>query len=731
MTTNSAPLGSDATAAFELLHPDIQRWIYREGWTELRDIQGDAIFAIVNGGVDVLISAPTAAGKTEAAFLPLLSRVLDGDKPGIRILYVGPLKALINDQFGRLEKLCEDLAISVNPWHGDVSANQKERVRKAPSGVVLITPESLEALFVNHGGRIPGMFSGLEAIVVDETHSFVGTERGAQLRSLLHRLESTIGRRVDRIGLSATLGDPGIAAEYLRPKNGAMVRLVQSGVRAESMRALIVGIEGPSESNDKPPPYKQVGLHIYARMRGKNNLVFANSRGAVEQLGDYLVQQCEQDRVPVEFGAHHGSLSKELRFEAEARLKAGQPFTAVCTNTLEMGIDIGSMASIGQVGVPPSVSSLRQRTGRSGRRAGEQPTLWMYSIEEPLAADLCVFDRLRVGLFQQAAMLDLMALRRCEPPKDTALHLSTLIQQCLSVVAQRGGITPKDLFDLLCRGPFGNVDRTTFVRLLRDLGEKRVLVSAEDNTLLAGELGEKMLAHYSFYAAFATPEEYRIVCDGRTLGTLPIDQPLEPKGFIIFAARRWRILEIYDRDRLILVERASAGRVPRFNNDKPFGTHGEVRRKMKELYEKDATPPYLDAVASELFIEGQTEYRALGLETRRLFPDGADVQIFLWEGDYAAVTLGLAIRAQGFNVSGDGLALEVHNTNLDKIREALHELFAKEIPPEGDLVALVPNKQSEKHDSLLSEESLGKEYAAKILDRQGAHDILKNLVRSI
>jgi len=162
---NSLPSDSSSGSAFERLDTGIQRWVYREGWTELRDVQGDAILAISPGGCDVLVSAPTAAGKTEAAFLPLLSRALAEGKPGVRILYIGPLKALINDQFARLEGLCEELEVPVHRWHGDVAAMRKERVRDNPDGVVLITPESLEALFVNHGPRVARMFAGLEGVI--------------------------------------------------------------------------------------------------------------------------------------------------------------------------------------------------------------------------------------------------------------------------------------------------------------------------------------------------------------------------------------------------------------------------------------------------------------------------------------------------------------------------------------------------------------------------------------
>ncbi|RYG45747.1 DEAD/DEAH box helicase [bacterium] len=723
---------SSPPSAFELLHPGIQRWIYREEWRELRDAQAAAIEAILPGGLDVLIAAPTAAGKTEAAFLPLLTRILATERVGVRALYIGPLKALINDQFGRLEGLCEELEIPVHRWHGDVPASAKERLRKEPSGVLLITPESLEALFIRYGSLIPRLFEGVEAVVVDEAHAFIGSERGAQLQSLLHRIEGALGRRVDRIGLSATLGEPRIAAEFLRPGGGEGVRLIESQSGSGQMRALVVGVEDPSGEDDSAPiALRQVAQHLYVRMRDSSNLVFANSRNRVEALADLLVREGNEKGVPDAFGAHHGSLSKEFRQDVEARLKEDRPFTAVCTSTLEMGIDIGAMKAIGQVGVPPSVASLRQRVGRSGRRTGEHPTIWMYALEQKVDPNSHPFDRLRVGLFQECAMLELMADRWCEPPRDTALHLSTLIQQCLSVVAERGGIDPMALYRLLCgKGPFGRVDRPTFVALLRRLHEKKLLVQSDDGTLLPGEVGERMVNHYSFYSAFATPEEYRLIHNGRPLGTLPIDFPVLPEGYLIFGGRRWRVKEIDEAARVIMVDRAATGKAPVFGNDGPFGTHPEIRQRMRRLYEDDRMPAYLDQNAKRLFSEGREEYARLRLDRDRTMQEGDGTLLFLWGGDYAAATLAMLLRSEsGFDSDGDGFALEIPRALPGSVVKALRNLAAQETWPSPlELAKSVPIKAAEKHDAFLSEELLAQDYASRIVDIEGARRVIESLV---
>ena len=415
---------SEISSSFHLLDERIQRYIWDARWETLRDVQEKAIPLICAASSDVVIAAATAAGKTEAAFLPALTHILSGDAPGL-IVYISPLKALINDQFGRLDKLCEQLEIPVWPWHGDISATTKTKFLRQRQGVLLITPESLEALLCNRGTAVGAVFQYARFIVIDEIHSFIGSERGKQLQSLMHRIEQVLGHSVPRIGLSATLGDMGLAAEFLRPGNGGDVKIVESTSSETELQIRVKGYEEPlvvqlddelaSESESVAPRF--IAAHLYQTLRGANNLVFPNSRREVERYTHLLSQQCLKDQVPNEFWPHHGNLSKEIRAETEAALKQKEhPATAVCTNTLELGIDIGAVKSVAQIGPPPSVASLRQRLGRSGRRKGEPAILRAYCVESALAADSSLASELRLATFQMTAMIGLLLERWCEPP---------------------------------------------------------------------------------------------------------------------------------------------------------------------------------------------------------------------------------------------------------------------------------------------------------------------------
>src|ERR1022692_1473957 len=508
-----------SSQAFNRLHPSVQRWIYDQGWTELRDAQEKAIAPILQGSTDLIIAADTAGGKTEAGCLPICSRLLADECAGAAVLYISPLKALINDQSDRMERLCETLNIDVHPWHGDIAQSRKREFVKQPFGILLIPPESLEAIFVNRGSSVPSLFSGLLYVVVDELHCFIGAERGKQLQSLLRRVECSIKRRVPRIALSATLGDMGMAAEFLRPGGGSRVDRIVSGASGQELKLRVCGyrmsatVEGDEAEDENVGEYndgsaRAVAEDLFRVLRGSNNLVFANSRNQVEKYTDLLTQISDSEHLPNEFWAHHGNLSKELREEVEAAVKdKSQPASAICTSTLELGIDIGAVKSIAQIGTPNSVASLRQRLGRSGRKPGDAAILRVYIREREIDERTLLEDCLRFELVQTIAMLSLLLGRWCEPPDASRLHLSTLVQQILSLIAQYGGVTARSAWPIISDA--FEIDQQMFTAVLRSLGARRILRQESDGTLLLDEAGEQIVNHYSFYAAFVTPEEYR------------------------------------------------------------------------------------------------------------------------------------------------------------------------------------------------------------------------------
>ncbi|MBR7829302.1 DEAD/DEAH box helicase [Actinospica sp. MGRD01-02] len=720
------------SAAFELLHPVVRKWIWSHQWTQLRDAQERAAAPILTGDRDVIIAATTASGKTEAAFLPICSALLfseDEPRSGVQALYVSPLKALINDQYGRLDNLCRDAEIPVHRWHGDVPGTQKRKLLAKPSGILLITPESLEALFVVHGTAVARIFGELHYVVIDEVHTFIGSERGAQLQSLLHRVELSARRHIPRVGLSATLGDMSAACDWLRPGNGERVEVIVARDGETEIRLQVRGIlETPPEvgkkSDEGGSAVRMAADALFTTHRGNDGLVFANSRASVEQLTDLLSRRSERDRVPNEFVPHHGSLSRALREHVEARLKdRSSPITAVCTSTLEMGIDIGSVAAVSQVGPPPSVSSLRQRIGRSGRR-GAPAVLRAYVIERAVTERTALVDQLRVGIFQTVAMVELLVRGWCESPDNGSLHLSTLVQQVLSLIAQHGGVTPQEAYTTLCgRGPFSNVSADVFAKFLRCLGRHDLIVQqASDGLLLLGQAGERHVNHYTFYSAFQAADEYRLLAEGRQLGSLPIGFPISEGTLIIFAGQRWKITAIDDRGKTIELVRSAGGRPPMFEGGiAPVADM--VRREMYELYLGHELPAYLDEHARELLGEGRRNFARYALNGRSILASGGETHLLVWRGDRVVSTIAMALATCGLETSRQAMVLSVM-ADEDTLRHAIKSLAGQPPPDARHLAGIVKNKAVEKWDGVLDEKLLTLSCAARDVDVAAAWEEL-------
>lgn len=741
---NSPASASADSRSFDLLHAKIRRWVWSEGWTELRDAQERAVPALINADRDIIIAAATAAGKTEAAFLPILSNLLRDEPCTGSVLYISPLKALINDQWSRLNDLCEELEIPVIGWHGDVSASRKQCFFKNPKGVLLITPESLEAMCVNRGSSLQATFGALRYIVVDELHAFIGSERGKQLQSLMHRVERVCGRRVPRVGLSATLGDMQLAARFLRAGDEGAVEIIDSKSGGQELKVLIKGfflrpprievepdLESPVIEDAVAGSTVDVANQIYASLRGSNNLIFPNSRRQVETYADLLRRACERDGYPNEFWPHHGSLSKELREDTERALKDGtRPASAICTTTLELGIDIGSVKSIAQIGAPPSVASLRQRLGRSGRRKGEPAILRGYCVEAELTADSDFSDRIREGLVQSVAMVNLLMRGWFEPPRVGGLHASTLVQQILSIIAERGGCTAGQLWEtLVSSGTFETIDKTTFTEVLQNLGKRDLIVQSSNGLLLHGELGEKLVNHYEFYSAFSSDEEFRLVANGRQLGSLPVAHPLTVGQGLIFGGRRWRVQEVDQEGKTIYAVPDKGGAPPQFDGNSAM-VHDEVRREMRRILGSSEPVLFLDARGQELLREARRYYADASLAGTYIIQEGTIVLLTTWCGDWLNDALVLLLRANKLDAYNNGVAISVSNGSVDRVVDVLRDVGGLSAAMAKDGVGEIQNIDREKWDWALPPLVKHKAFSSTHLDVEGALSFAQGAVAS-
>ncbi|MFJ5315692.1 DEAD/DEAH box helicase [Pectobacterium versatile] len=722
------------SSAYDSLDPRVRKWVYKQGWSALRPLQESAIPVVLARDQDVLISAGTAAGKTEAFFLPACSATAD-ITGGFGIVYISPLKALINDQYRRLESLGEALDMPVTPWHGDVPQSKKKKIRTGPAGILLITPESLESLLINSSGWIKQAFSPVAYIVIDEFHAFIGTERGMQLLSLLNRIDHVLGRHanpVPRVALSATLGELDKVPELLRPDQRLPCEIVTDSNSTATLQVQVKGYLIPvTEKGEEPQSSaeKHVCADIFRLCRGDSHLVFANSRKRTESIAATLSDMCEENVVPNEFFPHHGSLSRELRETLEARLQQGNlPTTAVCTMTLELGIDIGKVQSVIQVTPPHSVSSLRQRMGRSGRR--DSPSvLRMLISEQELTATSDMVDRLRLQLVQSMAMIRLMITKRWFEPADARqMHYSTLLHQILAITAQWGGVRADQLWSQLCQtGPFRNIDLTDFKTLLRHMGGYGLLTQLASGEMVIGAEGEKLTNHYTFYAVFNTPEEFRIVTGSRTLGTVPVDSPLLPDQHIIFGGRRWKVTEIEVEKKIIYVEATKGGQPPQFSGG-GMSVHDVVRQEMLAIYRENdyriaigsKRVDYADATARSLFAEGCDSFKRFNLQNSHFISDGQRSYVLPWMGDKVVNTITALLMRSSFKASSFAGVIEIDDASVSSVQYALKEMLLSGLPSESELAADVPEKNLDKYDDYLPESLLAKGYGAKAYNIKGA-----------
>jgi len=318
------------------------------------------------------------------------------------------------------------------------------------------------------------------------------------------------------------------------------------------------------------------------------------------------------------------------------------------------------------------------------------------------------------------AIVRLMLRGWCEPPLAGALHFSTLVQQLLSLVAQYGGVSPTDAWAILCsRGPFKGITPPLFGLFLRSLGDEDLLTQMSDGTLLLGQKAERIVAHYQFYAAFATPDEFKIVAGGKTLGSLPIDDPLAEGSFLIFAGRRWRVVALDLDRRVISVVPAPGGRVPVFGGGGGL-VHDAVRQEMRSVYRGAEVPAFLDSAATDLLREGRNNFARADLVSACIVQSGTSTLLFPWVGDRAMNTLAVALSSVGYAATREGIAVNVLNSPAGDVADTLRDMAEAGPLTATALASTVAYKRSAKWDWALSETLMNEEYGHRDLDVEGA-----------
>jgi ATP-dependent Lhr-like helicase len=713
---------------YSRLEPFLREYIYEQKWQALKGIQEETIDAVLDTKAHILVAASTASGKTEACFFPVitvLKQTEAAERRGVEVLYIGPLKALINDQFERLGPLLEKGNIKLWRWHGDVGGGHKKQLLEDPSGVLQITPESLEALLVRRPEKIKALFGKLRFVIIDEVHAFMGADRGAQLLCQLSRIQKMSGGdEPRRIGLSATLGDYRTAQDWLKSgTKGETVLIKGEG----SGRRIRLAADFRKNADFYPAVYEQ--CRVDAANPFRKCIIFTNSRLEAEEtvsaLKNIALLRGEEDHYHV----HHGSISSSLRGEAEKLLRESDgPRTVAATATLEMGIDIGKLDRIIQLGSPMSVSAFVQRLGRSGRRTGiSQMYFCSREYPHPLPSPM---EKIPWALIKTIAIIQLYLEEEwTEDSENKKLPYSLLCHEILSVLMSEGEKTPDDLMEsVLNLPPFSNVPKEDYGELLSHLIAGDFLEKTEDGNIIIGIQGGIITGHYTFYSIFPEEEEYRVSWGGKDLGKI---NNIPPNGSGIFlGGKNWKVLQVNRRTREIFVSPggSSAARIWRGGGG---GLYNKVARRMRQVLGEEKIYPYLTSQAAERLEEGRKYAGETEMPDKIIIEaktnDAGISSFFLvpWLGSRSMKTLELALNKKDNKEALRITFLEEQNQFVFRIESKLKprefgkelELIAKNL--EGKLQTLLDTADipfMDKYDYLLSPGLLAKQYAANMLE---------------
>jgi len=753
---------------FSRYSPLIQHYIYENGWTSLRGIQAAAGDAIFNTDANVLLSASTASGKTEAAFFPIITLMQEQPPASVGCLYIAPLKALINDQFVRLNDICDESGIAVWHWHGDVAQSQKKKLLKHPSGILQITPESLEAMLLHRHSEIPHLFGDLRFIVIDEIHSFLRGDRGGQTLCLIERLCRIANVNPRRIGLSATIGEPDMVARYLSAGTGrgTVIPRVEAAkakwrlsmehfftiqpdhtvqARNENRKELP---DPQSDGPDDPLRMADPALrYIFDNTRGHKCLVFSNSREECEAVTSTLRQYCEARHEPDRFLIHHGNLSTSYRESAEEIIKRDDSLVTVCTtSTLELGIDIGRLERAFQIDAPYTVSSFLQRMGRTGRRNAPSE-MWFVIREDPAEARALLPETIPWKLLQGIALVQLYLEEKwVEPPRTGRLPYSLLYHQTMATLASGGEMTPAELAShVLTLSYFRNITQDDFRVLLRHLLKTDHIERTERSGLIVGIAGEREVNNFKFYAVFQENEEYTVRCESQELGTIVKPPPVNDK--IAIAGRVWVVEEV-DIKRHVVYCHPVKGIIPAYFGDEPGDIHTHILERMRRLLlegfvDGDKTPEqrvaryaYLLPHARLRLAQAQDAALHSGLGVKWIISLGGNMYaLFPWLGSYAFLALerflrlkcGPQVGMKGFDSNRPYWMQFTLQTSLDRLLEVMRAEISKPIDP---MTLLYPKEKPvfDKYDDRLPVELTRKGFAYGVLDIEGMRQRVMQIV---
>lgn len=680
-------------SGFDQLHPALQHHIVNSfGWRELRPFQ-DAVIPQILDGQHLIVLAPTAGGKTEAAFFPTLSRILTEGWTGLSLLYICPIKALLNNLDVRLQRYCDLLGRRSTLWHGDISASAKKRIVREPPDCLLTTPESLEVMLISRNVDERALFSNLQVVIIDEIHAFAGDDRGWHLLSVLERISRLAGREVQRIGLSATVGNPETLVDWLA---GSCQRK-----RSVFLPTATAGVGQADVKLDYVASLHNAAVVISRLHRGEKRLVFVDSRARSEQLATDL------RALGVTTFVTHSSLSHEQRNQAEEAFASREDCVIVATSVLELGIDVGNLDRVIQIDAPPTVSSFLQRMGRTGRRSGTlRNCLFLATKDETL--------------IQAAGLIDLWAEGYVEPIEPPPLPLHVLAQQLMALTLQESGIGRSDWFKWVkgVQG-FAAIPPEQIYELVASMLEREILWE-EAGILAMGREGEDTYGCKNFmelFSVFMSPPLFSILHGRQELGY--VDEMTfigkhEGPRVLLLGGQAWQVNHIDWQRRIAYVEATDATGRTRWKGE-GRGLGYRLSQSIKSILASNEENPRWSRRATDRTKEIRKEFTWLRKDSTVAIM-GRNGQSEWWTfGGYranATIAWQLAQEMQS-KVSHDSFTLTFESAvKLQEVQRAIDAIH------EHDIAAMRPVVDEAAIDGLKFSDCLPVELAKKMLERR-------------
>jgi len=726
------------TDLFDRLAPFIQAYIYQQGWTILRPVQVEACRVLFETDAHLLIAAGTASGKTEAAFLPVLTLLHEQPSMTVGALYIGPLKALINDQFERLSDLLQQANLPVWAWHGDIPQSRKQKLLRSPRGILQITPESLESLLINKHRDLDRLFGDLRFVVIDEIHAFIGSDRGSQVLCQLSRLARLTRNQPRRIGLSATLGDYSLAEAWLR---SGTHRSVITPSFAGEQRTIHLALEHfydrfivRAAGDSREQAFKPHHRYLFDQSQSRKCLIFANGRMETEEVIATLRQIATARGYPDIYHVHHGSLSLDLRTAAETAMREVRgPTVTAATVTFEMGIDLGQLDRVLQLEAPSSVASFLQRLGRSGRR-GSPADMRFLCVEDPPTGAEIIPQRLPWQLLQCIAIIQLYLEEKwIEPIAPLRYPLTLLYQQTMSTLVAQGELSPPELAQqVLTLPPFQAITADDFRLFLRHLISLDHIQQSQENGLIVGLTAEKIVQSFKFYAVFPDVEEYQVWHEGLEIGSIVV--PPTPGDKLSLAGLTWQVMAVDLRHKRVSVK-PTTGEVTISWRGSTGDIHTRVLQRMRQVLLEDRGYPYLQAGARHRLQEARQLAGKQGLGQAHLFPMEEDGYCYIlpWAGTITVRTLERYLRLhcretlKTRGVTGRPpyyLVVNLGDGKLEQLDDEIKSLGDRRFSVE-QLLAEEEAPKLQKYDALTPPELLRKAFTTDYLNLEELTQIVK------